>query len=923
VVRTAWLPDATRGGVVLADALTARAATAVSVGLPSSVTTVTQADGSAVALASDAIVVVNGATWRTTALRPALPRGAFVVAGGPAAWLLSPHVDTVRRIDIAAVPATLSDDPVVVGAGLAPRNVRVDERGTLWVLGSGELRSVPVGRPPVAIPLDPAPIERALTLVDGEPVVIEAHRVRHVDPGTVAFDREWAVDLPAGAITAAERSEHVAVARVGRRVTMAGPDAPPGVVDLVPGIDGPPVERGGLAYVADRRTGEVIVVDPRRPADRRLVRRIALGVDGPIDLFAHHGRVWYVGRNGGTTRAGVLTDAFVARPIGGYEPAAGPGGRSRGSSDADLPGEPAPPSPRAPSFDTRDRPCVRNWSAGRCLPDSGPRPGAPPGLGPSRPGCPRAWPPAACDGARPEAEAGPPAPGGPAGAPTSTIDFTWRPRPPTVGSVVTFTETSTGPAGVRRWSFEGGSPATATGTSAEVVWRTPGSHRVVLRVDGSDHPPALHDVVVLNRALPEVTGLALGAATDVLHFADLTVRSTHRVPALAAEDTVVAVRHNGVDLAAGAAVEPGWALDLDIADGSRPVEAVAPSTQHICTLVVDGTVACWGDNTDGRLGDGTTTDSLRAVLVPGLPTASWVTTGEAHSCALLLDGTVRCWGDNQYGQLGDGTTTDSPRPVVVRGLRGVVQLDSNGYHNCARLLDATLWCWGSNDSGQLGRGTDERSPDPVPVEGLDQAVRTISVGAVNTCAILVDTTVRCWGSNQFGQLGDGTPAEGVTGGRHPGPVAVPGIVGARDVASGTYATCVLLESGAVRCWGGAGSVGDGRSGDGADALLPVVVHGVDDARQISGGVMPTCVVVTGMLVRCWGDAFLRLDTGATVEEMMLPATVPGLTSVVSIHLGGWQLCAIVDDGSLYCWGFVSPGPVGAAIRYAPTRIRVE
>ena len=145
---------------------------------------------------------------------------------------------------------------------------------------------------------------------------------------------------------------------------------------------------------------------------------------------------------------------------------------------------------------------------------------------------------------------------------------------------------------------------------------------------------------------------------------------------------------------------------------------IGAGTDARCVVMTDGTVRCWGDNTVGQLGDGTTTARTTPVTVPGITTAVDIVSGPRHTCVRLMDGTVRCWGENLSGQLGDGTTTNRTSPVTVSGLTDVDMFARESYaaHVCARRTDGSVWCWGSNGFYALGDGTNVMRTRPVRMQ---------------------------------------------------------------------------------------------------------------------------------------------------------------------------------------------------------------
>jgi|GEM_PF-903326 len=260
---------------------------------------------------------------------------------------------------------------------------------------------------------------------------------------------------------------------------------------------------------------------------------------------------------------------------------------------------------------------------------------------------------------------------------------------------------------------------------------------------------------------------------------------------------------------------------VDVTGLASGVIAISAGENHTCALMETGRVKCWGDNLYGQLGDLTTTDRHTPVDVIGLSSGvSAIGAGRIHTCALMQTGGVKCWGYNSYGQLGDGTTTNRTMPVDVVGLAsGVSAIRAGENHTCALTQAGGVKCWGYNGFSQLGDGTTTNRLTPVDVTGLASGMSTIGAGDYHTCALMKTGGVKCWGNNGDGQLGDGTTTTRRT------PVDVAGLTSEMSAISvGGVHTCALAPAGGIKCWGDNynGQLGDGTT---TDRNMPVDVIG--------------------------------------------------------------------------------------------------
>ncbi len=273
------------------------------------------------------------------------------------------------------------------------------------------------------------------------------------------------------------------------------------------------------------------------------------------------------------------------------------------------------------------------------------------------------------------------------------------------------------------------------------------------------------------------------------------------------------------------------------AGGLTDVKAVAGGGGHSLALKSDGTVWAWGDNRYGQLGDGTTTTNRsKPVRVSGLTNVVAVAAGQAYSLALTDSGEVYAWGSNLYGQLGDGTTTNRSTPVPVLGVGGIGQgvkaIAAGGHHSLAIMSltgqgENTVRAWGANNAGQLGDGTTIDRHTPVEVSSTSD-VKSVAAGGFHSLAIKYDGTAYAWGNNLDGQLADGTTTNRST------PMQMSGLSGVVKVAAGGYHSLAVKNDGTV--WA-AGANNAGQLGDGTitNRSTPVRVSGLTGVKEVAAG----------------------------------------------------------------------------------------
>jgi len=342
-----------------------------------------------------------------------------------------------------------------------------------------------------------------------------------------------------------------------------------------------------------------------------------------------------------------------------------------------------------------------------------------------------------------------------------------------------------------------------------------------------------------------------------------------------------------------------------LVQGLSNIREIGGGDGFSCARLADGTARCWGLGEGGRLGNGGTTSSLTPVLVTiplGVAGVTETSIDFEHACAVVADGTAACWGRNSNGQLGNGTTGPAASPLTRASISGrVVDVETGGGHSCALRADGTVVCMGLNDKGQLGLGSLTATPTPTAISGLAD-VKAIALGTASTCALLAGGTVRCWGDHADGKLGVGNPNGNVTA-----PKDVTGLTDVKAVAVGNEHQCALTSVGDVYCWG-KNDKGQVNGTVGTFVTTAAKVTGVANAVAIATGGAHSCAVLADGSGRCWGDnSATQLGVTGTPSGIQ---TVGSLTGAQFISAGAKTTCVLKINGVPQCWGSNASGAAG-------------
>ncbi len=341
---------------------------------------------------------------------------------------------------------------------------------------------------------------------------------------------------------------------------------------------------------------------------------------------------------------------------------------------------------------------------------------------------------------------------------------------------------------------------------------------------------------------------------------------------------------------------------------------VTSGSAFTCGLTAEGVAWCWGGgggNQYGQLGRTLGYLERTPAAVETDLRFRLLAAGAAYVCGLVTSGQAYCWGSNHSGQLGDGTTTDRPRPVAVAG--GVVfdTLVAGDQVACGLTADGIGYCWGGTAAGESGTGGNGLVPAAIAgghrFTILATSQKSLQYGQVHTCGIDDSGAAWCWGTGDFGQLGDSTQVGKAT------PVRVRGGHTFVEIAAGGLFTCGRRIDNKVLCWGFNGRYAIAAPLDSSIVVVPRLVQGVEGVTRLQSGAIHTCVLDAGGQGTCWGDN-VQSQLGSGVENPYPYAILPmaGGHSFTMMEAGDAHTCGITTLGRTLCWGTMggnTPTPV--------------
>lgn len=354
--------------------------------------------------------------------------------------------------------------------------------------------------------------------------------------------------------------------------------------------------------------------------------------------------------------------------------------------------------------------------------------------------------------------------------------------------------------------------------------------------------------------------------------------------------------------------------------------SISAGSGYTCDLGSIGIASCWGNNggQDGRLGNGvldnaSLPDSPVPVNVLGTQRFTVISSGDRHSCGLNSTGAAYCWGSNGDGQLGAPSIASwAHQPVAVAGNLTFTQISAGEGHTCAITAAGAAYCWGDNGVGQLGDNTTTDATSPVAVSG-GITFATISAGMSfgglsKTCGVATNGRAYCWGSDTYGELGDGGTISGQTTDFKKVPTLVSGPQNFKSISVGYSHVCGVLTTGAGYCWGDANSGKLGINDDMNGVSAPTALATTQNFLQIEAGYQHTCGVTTTFALYCWGANDVgQSGTASDVGQISIFPKLAAAGEWIEVTVGGSasHTCGILRTRlSVRCMGRNDVGQLG-------------
>ncbi len=351
------------------------------------------------------------------------------------------------------------------------------------------------------------------------------------------------------------------------------------------------------------------------------------------------------------------------------------------------------------------------------------------------------------------------------------------------------------------------------------------------------------------------------------------------------------------------------ATDAVVAD--KNLNLIAAGRESGCTIIKDGGAACWGDDTNGELGNGTITGTQYTPTAvndagPWMQISNSVgSTAFGHACGIKGDGSAWCWGYGGDGQLGNGTSTQTSPVVVDVATRKWSQVSVGAGYACGLEPDGEMYCWG------VGFGA-------TPTQAQAGKVWTkISAGRGNTCGITKDGRAWCWGEDALGQLGNGA----TTTTTQTTAVEISGDGPWVDISAGDV-SCGIKSNGTLWCWGDLTSAAI----TGWDNTVPQLMMDIGPWVKVKSARRNVCAIKANGTLWCFGEGSDYMNGNNSTTDYAYPQLVFGGGQYIDVSVGYDQVCAMKSDYTAYCWGLNGTGQIGNASQQGATAqrpVRVE